>query len=106
MKISLFHHMSTNSKRSAFRNAFRVGRALSISLCVLMLIAGAGPAFAQTTSYLSESAFATATVAYATGASGTVLRSSDGGASWTNLNTGLGGSILAVGFRDASNGIV
>ena len=42
--------------------------------------------------------------AWAVGDAGTLLRSTDGGASWTSVATGATGTLRAVRFRDASAG--
>src|SRR5512132_4443317 len=59
-----------------------------------------------TGAYLSAAAAVDANTATAVGANGTILRTTDGGASWKIQSSGMTSGLWAVSFTDANIGTV
>src|SRR6516225_2172886 len=58
----------------------------------------------QTTPYLFGVSFTDANTGTAVGFGGTILRTTDGGASWTRQSSGTTETLLGVSFTDANTG--
>ena len=88
-------------------------RRIWFGLVTVMALTGALPAHADWTLLNSGTSLdlygvdaVGATTAYVVGERGTILKTTDGGASWTKLRTGLRATLGRVQFLDVNNGYV
>ncbi|MBU0509838.1 hypothetical protein KKH27_13530 [bacterium] len=57
-----------------------------------------------TGNYLSDVVFINENVGWIVGSSGTILHTTDGGASWTHQGSGTNSELTAIGFFDSQRG--
>src|SRR5262245_53335246 len=101
-----------NFMHSQFPSTPSITRLAAAAAFLLLLTAGQLPAQGEwtriqtpATENLLSIDFPTAMIGYACGDGGTLVKTTDGGLTWTEQNSGIAGSIWTIRFSSATNGM-